>query len=258
MSGAVTFDFHNTLVRCDPWFELEVRTLPAAFLRWETEQGGDAVDAALLSTAEAAYRRLRQEIMAHGEELAAEAGVAQVLGELNLPVDPAMIERGVAALMRGALEAATPVPGAVATVRAVAATGVPVGIVSSAVYHPFLEWALARFGLLPLFAEVVTSASAGWYKSRPEIYWHATERLGAAPERTVHVGDSYRFDVAGARRAGLRTVWLRADPTAEAGDGEPADLTLDSLEGAAPSILDLLGRDHDSRSSAPLAAPGSS
>jgi putative hydrolase of the HAD superfamily len=96
------------------------------------------------------------------------------------------------------------------------------------------------FGLRSSFAVVVTSASAGYYKSRPEIYWHAAALLGAAAARTVHVGDSYRFDVAGARRAGMRTVWLRRDPAAVDGDGGPPDLMVESLEGAAGSILGLV------------------
>ena len=28
MRPAITFDFHNTLIRCDPWFDLEVAGLP--------------------------------------------------------------------------------------------------------------------------------------------------------------------------------------------------------------------------------------
>jgi len=241
MPGAVTFDFHNTLARCDAWFELEVRTLPASFLRWWAEREGVIVaDAGLTAAAEGAYRRLRREIMDHGRELPAEACVDRVLGELAIPVAPAIVREGVEALMRGTLEAAVPIPGAVETVRAVAAAGVPLGIVSSAVYHPFLEWTLERFGIRGCFAEVVSSAGAGYYKSRPEIYWYATERLGQPPGRTVHVGDSYRFDVAGARRAGLRTVWLRADAADEAGEGGPPDVMIGTMEGAAGPILGLL------------------
>jgi FMN hydrolase / 5-amino-6-(5-phospho-D-ribitylamino)uracil phosphatase len=87
---------------------------------------------------------------------------------------------------------------------------------------------------------VITSASAGFYKSRAELYVHAAELLGATPERMVHVGDSFRFDVAGARRAGMRTVWLRSD---QAESGDPSihpDLVLTTLEAAAPEILMLL------------------
>ena len=41
MSGqAITFDFHNTLATCPEWFELEVRHLPSAFLRWWSDRDG--------------------------------------------------------------------------------------------------------------------------------------------------------------------------------------------------------------------------
>ena len=241
VDGAVTFDFHDTLAVCDAWFELEVGHLASSFLRWQAEGHGDAVDEGLLAEADAAYRRLRKEIIEHGDELPAETCVARVLEELALPVDPAAIAQGVAALMRAALQDVRPMPGAIETVRTLAAEGVPLGVISSAVYHPFLEWTLERFALRDAFKDVTTSASAGFYKSRPELFWHAVSALGATAEGSVHVGDSYRFDVGGARRAGMKTVWLRLDPDVSPDGGPPPDLTVASLEGAAPRILDLLG-----------------
>jgi len=242
MNGqAITFDFHNTLAHCDPWFDLEVHHLPSAFLRWWASEGGRAQPDDVLQDADAAYRRLRQAIVEHGVEQPAEACVAYVLDDLGIAVDDATVERGVASLMRSTLGAAEPTSGAIETVRALAATGIPLGIVSSAVYHPFLDWTLERFGIRDAFRDVVTSASAGYYKSRPELYWHAVSRLDAVPEQTVHVGDSWRFDVDGARRAGLRTVWVRRDDAALPAGGAPPDLALASLVGAAPRILSLLG-----------------
>ena len=241
MIGAVTFDFHDTLAVCDAWFELEVRHLASSFLRWQAERHGSAVGEGLLTEADVAYRGLRRHIIEHGDELPAEACVARVLEDLDVPVEPATIAQGVAALMRATLEDVRPMPGAVGTVRTLAAEGVPLGIISSAVYHPFLEWSLERFELRGAFQDVTTSASAGFYKSRPELFWHAVAALGAAPERSVHVGDSYRYDVGGARRAGMKTVWLRLDPDLSPDGGQPPDLTVASLEGAAPRILDLLG-----------------
>jgi FMN phosphatase YigB (HAD superfamily) len=53
----------------------------------------------------------------------------------------------------------------------------------------------------------------------------------------VHVGDSFRFDVAGARRAGMGTVWLRGDqPQPEDSSIQP-DLVLATLVESAPKIL---------------------
>lgn len=240
---AVTFDFHDTLAVCDAWFELEIRQLAAAYLGWQARQNGPgAVDPGLLEAAATTYRQLRLEIIEHGNELPAEACVAQVLERLSLPVDTAAIAHGVGELMREAFAEVTPVPGAVATVRGLHAAGVSLGIISSAVYHPFLEWTLAKFHLQDAVLDITTSASAGYYKSRPELFWHATAAIGAEPRSTVHVGDSYRFDVEGANRAGLATVWLnREGKPAPASDVVP-NLTLSTLEGADAAILALLGR----------------
>jgi HAD superfamily hydrolase (TIGR01509 family) len=248
-SQAITFDFHDTIAACPEWFELEVRRLPSAFLRWQSAN----VDPDLLADADARYRQLRREIMAHGEELPAEACLARVFTAMGRDVPGDELATGVEELMRAALPTATPVPGALEAIQTIDAAGIPIGVVSSAVYHPFLEWTLNAFGIRSAFRVVVTSASAGYYKSRPEIYWHAAERLDVRPQRMVHVGDSLRFDVGGAARAGLGTVWLRHG-RAERGDEDVRpDLTIDTLEAASPEILAVLsGRaTRNGRSDAP-------
>ena len=237
--GAVTFDFHDTLVHCDRWFELEVRDLVPSFLRWSAENTGRRADGNVLRDAAAAYRRLRLEIMEHGRESSAEACVAHILGQIGIDVGADEISQGIESLMRDRLHCVEPVPGALELVDELRAAGVPLGVVSSAVYHPFLEWSLARLGLEDAFGTVTTSASAGVYKSRPEIYWRALRELGARAERSIHIGDSHRFDVLGARRAGMRTVWLRRQEM-DAPVEEPADLTIPSLERVAPRVLSLL------------------
>ena len=238
---AITFDFHNTLAACPEWFELEIRRLPSSFLRWWWERDGRMLAPDLLEEADDRYLQLRREIIDHGNELTAEACLNIVFAGMRLEVAHDDLHAGVGHLMRKTLTGATAIPGAVETVREIHRAGVPMAIVSSAVYHPFLEWTLELFGIQEAFQVIVTSASAGFYKSRPEIYEHAAAALGASPALMVHVGDSLRFDVGGARRAGMRTVWLREN---RAGAEEPSikpDLTLTTLESAAPKILALLG-----------------
>jgi FMN phosphatase YigB (HAD superfamily) len=237
---AITFDFHNTLAACPEWFELEVKTLPSAFLQWWGEARERTLPPAALTEADGRYRQLRREIMEHGNELTAEACLETVFTAMRLDVPEDAVAAGVSRLMRQALVGAAPVPGAVAAVHAIHDAGVPVGVVSSAVYHPFLEWTLESFGIRQAMRVIVTSASAGFYKSRPELFWHAAQVLGSAPEQMVHVGDSLRFDVGGASRAGMGTVWLRHDGSAQ--DDEPfmPDLTLTTMEASAPEILDVL------------------
>jgi len=237
---AITFDFHNTLATCPEWFELEVRHLPSAFLRWWSDRDGRRLAPAILDEADARYRQLRHEIIDHGNELTAEACLENVFAAMRLHVPKDDVRSGVTDLMRGALAGATPIPGAVATVREIHRAGIPIGIVSSAVFHPFLEWTLESFGVRDAFDVVITSASAGFYKSRAELYVHAAELLGATPEQMVHVGDSFRFDVGGASRAGMGTVWLRGDRIESEDPSIRPNLVLTTLVEAAPQILMVL------------------
>ena len=142
--------------------------------------------------------------------------------------------------MRGALDEAMPMVGAVETVKALASVGVRLGIVSSAVYHPFLEWTLERFEIRDAFTVVTTSASAGYYKSRPEIYWETLRELRATAINSVHIGDSVRFDVGGAQRAGMRTVLVSANHNGSDPEVPIPDLVVPTLEDATPGILGVL------------------
>ena len=236
----ITFDLHNTIAACGTWFQLEVRHLVSAFLGWQTATQGRSPGSDLTAAADGAYRQLRQAIQVHGHELPAERCVATILEQLGVVVDAATIARGVEELMREALNDVSPMVGAVETIRELASNGVPLGIVSSAVHHSFLDWTLERFGIREAFAVVTTSASSGYYKSRPEIYWHTLQALGVTPADSVHVGDSARFDVGGAQRAGMRTVLVAADHDATDVQQPLPDLVIPSLVNAAPRIMGVL------------------
>lgn len=232
--GAITFDFHDTLVHCDTWFQLEIRTLPSAFLGWHERERGGFAPPSVAPALERAYRRLRMSIIEHGHELSAERSLALIFDQAGYHVSPSDIVDGTSELMCQSLADARPVAGAIDVVTALSDAGIDLGVVSSAVYHPFLEWSLARFGIRDRFGAVVTSADCGYYKSRPEIYWIALRALAATPHRSVHVGDSPRFDVEGAARAGMRTAWLQHAHAAKT--ATLADLTLTTLSDSVPSL----------------------
>jgi len=66
-----------------------------------------------------------------------------------------------------------------------------------------------------VFDAVLVSDAFGLRKPRREIFEAVLEQLGVPPGETLHVGDSLRADVGGARAAGLRTAWITrriADP----------------------------------------------
>ena len=53
---------------------------------------------------------------------------------------------------------------------------------------------------------IVDSHVVGIAKPAAEIFRHALEPLGVPPEQAIYVGDTVRYDVRGARAAGLRPV----------------------------------------------------
>ena len=67
---------------------------------------------------------------------------------------------------------------------------------------------LSRTPFAAYFAEVVISVEAGVAKPDPEIFRIAARRLGVDPRDCVMVGDSLARDVAGAKAAGMRAVWI--------------------------------------------------
>lgn len=65
-----------------------------------------------------------------------------------------------------------------------------------------------RLGLTPFFDHLFDSHLEKVEKPDPRFFALALERSGSRPERTLHVGDLYHVDVAGARSACLQAVLL--------------------------------------------------
>lgn len=241
---AVTFDFHNTIAHCDRWFELEVRTLVPALLDWNAARGGGAVTPAMRDDARQRYRELRLEIMEHGNELDAAACARHVLDRMRVPVSmsDADIVRGIDELMADTLPESVPVPGVLEAIRGLRAAGLRLGVISAAVHHGFLEWSLAQFGVRDEFDLVVTTASAGFYKTRPELYLTTVEALGATPAETLHIGDSYRLDVLGAQAAGMHTAWFDREDAHHGDDRSAASFSIQSMADLVSSVQHLNAR----------------
>ena len=70
------------------------------------------------------------------------------------------------------------------------------------------QFDLSRFPVLRSVDAIVLSSEVGVRKPDPGIFQIALDRLQTAPAAAVFVGNSLTDDVAGARRAGLRCVFL--------------------------------------------------
>jgi HAD superfamily hydrolase (TIGR01549 family) len=233
----VTIDFHNTLFQCDDWFKLEIETLPIAVLTRLRCSGlidpGDRIE----DEAVRIYRGIRVRAMETGVECDADTSIVKVTDSLGLHIDPVVLRQTVAEIMWEATATAAPLDGAQELVYTLAEERVPMIVVSSAAYHPFLEWCLRRFDMRASFQHVVTSAACGIYKSNPEIYRYAMDLVGVEPAHAIHVGDSHRFDVTSAGMTGMKTILL-GDPDTPL--NPPPDAIVRSLGEAKPHLDRLL------------------
>ncbi len=97
-----------------------------------------------------------------------------------------------------------PFPGAVEAVRELRRRGARLAIVTSKNRHG-VEMGLARGGFDALFDTLVTSDDLEASKPDPAPVRAALDRLGAAPDATLFVGDS-PHDIAAGRNAGTSTA----------------------------------------------------
>ncbi len=77
---------------------------------------------------------------------------------------------------------------------------------------------LQVLGVSERFPHVVTTDTLGIGKPDPAVFLHACELAGAAPADCVAIGDNYVNDVAAARAAGLRGLWLDRSGTGVGGE----------------------------------------
>jgi putative hydrolase of the HAD superfamily len=116
-------------------------------------------------------------------------------------------------------------------------------VVSNFDHGPTAHTLLARYGLDEVLTTAVISIDAGRRKPHPEIFAEALRRLDATPDMALCIGDSLGDDVAGARAAGIDSVWVNWEGAPLPPEGpQPTfvvralvDLRDILLEGAAPS-----------------------
>jgi putative hydrolase of the HAD superfamily len=65
-------------------------------------------------------------------------------------------------------------------------------------------------GLLEFFPVRIYSSSVRYRKPHPRIFEMALSEVGVAANRALFIGDLLATDIAGAKRAGMRTIWKPA------------------------------------------------
>lgn len=83
------------------------------------------------------------------------------------------------------------------------------------IWSPKQAWLeeFKRAGIEGVFHHMVFSSDFGRIKPSPLLYQKALQGVGARPEDAIFVGDSLRYDMEGAKKAGMTTVWVTPEPT---------------------------------------------
>jgi putative hydrolase of the HAD superfamily len=111
-----------------------------------------------------------------------------------------------------------PFPEVPDVLRELRAAGIALVVVSN--WDVSLHDVMATTGLCGLVDGVLTSAETGEPKPGGAMFRAAMQLAGAAPEESLHAGDSLEHDVAGALAAGMRAVLVdRAGRAGAAPDG---------------------------------------
>jgi putative hydrolase of the HAD superfamily len=95
---------------------------------------------------------------------------------------------------------------AVPALDALASRDVPLAVISN--WDERLRPLLQQLRLDGYFETIVVSCEVGFAKPSPVIFEHAAKKMGIAPEQILHVGDSAKEDVGGAKAAGAQALLI--------------------------------------------------
>jgi putative hydrolase of the HAD superfamily len=232
---AVLFDFYQTIV--------EIKTDETPERLWQTLASLVGYRGARVTAAELRelYRQTVETGLATSSEAYPELDVAEVFGEVlkqcgvvagpELPSLLAQLLRSLSIQRLGLFPESREV---LETLR----RHYRLGLVSDS-QELYIEPELRATSLEGIFEVVVISSQLGYRKPERRMFQHALDRMGLRSDEVVYVGDSWDRDMAGARDAGIRGVWVcrcgGSDVRRQAGD--PAIAVISDLRG----LQDLLG-----------------
>ncbi len=100
------------------------------------------------------------------------------------------------------------------TLEALCDAGTRLAIVSNTYWDVpgrFVRGDMERWEIDGYFQAMIFSGDVPWRKPNPEFMLAAARELDVEPEECLVVGDSLKADIAGARAAGMRSVWINRE-----------------------------------------------
>jgi|SRR5579859_978486 len=135
--------------------------------------------------------------------------LASTLAELNLPAPPPEVARAALAAYYAYSESLwRPVDGLHATLQALAAAGLRLGLISNAADDANVQRLVDAADLRHYFNPIVVSAALGLRKPNPAIFALVLQAWKLPPAECVMVGDTLGADILGAQLSGMHNVWF--------------------------------------------------
>jgi putative hydrolase of the HAD superfamily len=165
-------------------------------------------------------------------ELTFRDALFEIGAQLNVPIDPATVDRVCEERLRAKRKVMRRVdPELAAMTRALGERGMRLAVVSNCMEEDVAAW--QESALAPHFSAVLFSHMIRIAKPDPAIYLEAIRRLGTRPAETLFVGDAAVDEIVGARNAGLHaacaTWFLLADASHPGLTGVPLVSTPNEL-----------------------------
>jgi len=208
---AVTFDFGGTLATG----KLDVETYREGLLNYLHSLGYGISGASLREAISGMLSKLER-VQAKNLELKFEEVYAGVLSKLDIPPREEFVDH-IYQLYSENFHSEI-VPGA-ERVLEVLHTKYKLAVVSNATSN-LCRRILKENGLDKFFQVIVISRDLGIRKPDPRIFRYTLEKLQVKPDEAVHMGDSVEEDIIGAKRTGMRAIWIKDEDEENSGEAD--------------------------------------
>ena len=180
----------------------------------------------------AAFRRLRKDIRQIGgvEDLHL-AQASLCAGYLRIPSDRAqeLLETYIYGTYMDMLSKAEPYPGAEPLLASLKDAGLKLGVITDYTVGK----KLSALGFDRYWDVTVSADEMGHLKPEADAFLLAAEELKISPEKIIYVGNEYKYDIIGAKKAGMKAAHLAQKPVPDS----VADITFSDFNDLRSYIL---------------------
>lgn len=224
MIRGIIFDLGSTLMYFDGKYDEVDQLGVAAAIEYLNAQGirvGEEFTTLFRAARQQGWKLAEQTAIEHTVEEALDA----TLRQLGLVSRDGLLARAVEKYFSIGEPHWHAYPDAIKTLKELQTRGLRLGLFSNADDDGIVQRAVQRLGFAPYLNPALSSAmEPKWRKPDPRVFYLISDAWHLPPNEIAMVGDAARYDVLGARRAGMRGILI------DRGDNAPWQKIPDELK----------------------------